>query len=322
MMRTGTLALVALLAATLVGACSGKSDSDDGHPSTPVASGDFADRFASTYCSSIAGCCQRFAEPYDAGSCESAVFGYISAAVNRELASGKVVFDDMEAGKCVAAYGDALSACTDRELANQLDGACENIFHGTVEIGGACADSDECIDPSGTTATCDTGVCVANEPYVSGDELPPARLGEACSATCTSEGNGTSCSGTPYPGGSPPPDSSLAACWTNDGLICGDSGTCETAPGVGDPCVSYECGVNAYCSGTVCVAASATGPCLSDGECTSTSYCDYTLGQCTPLKADGELCDSGDECAGGDCEGDRCRVWSVASSDACAGLLD
>ncbi len=304
--------ILASLLAGLAGACSGESD-HDGAP-TSVSAGDFASEFASTYCSSISGCCQRFGEAFNLSSCQDAVRGYISAAVDRELASGKVVFDDAAAGACIDAYGAALSACTDQELGNRLDGACENIFHGTVELGGSCADSDECVDPAGATASCDTGVCVANEPYHSPSELPHAALGEACTTSCTVDGLGSNCRGSGLTDG--------PACWANEGVVCGDSGQCEPAPAIGDPCPEGYCESGAYCGVSLCAATKDVGPCTSSVECSASSYCDYTSGQCTPLKPDGTPCEDNDECAGGDCAGDQCRAWSVASPDTCAGLLD
>jgi hypothetical protein len=118
-------------------------------------------------------------------------------------------------------------------------------------------------------------------------------------------------------------DTVIGVCWTEDGLVC-TSGICVAAPAIGSPCVSNRCGVDAHCEGTVCVADTATGPCPGgDGDCLSTSLCDYDVDPsvCRPRAANGELCDYGDECVSGKCEGDRCVPWSMANPELCAGVV-
>jgi hypothetical protein len=276
---------------------------------------DFSQRFAASYCSSIQGCCQRFGENFDLASCQDAVRGYLTALLNAELANPNVVFDEQVAGQCIDAYAAALRACTEQNVATGE--ACEGLFRGTVELGGACGESSECIQSPEQPATCDTGVCVADELYFSPYDLEPAALGEPCSATCEGDIDGSSsCSGTSTA------NPSAGPCWVNDGLICGSTGVCMPAPQVGEPCPQYFCTAGAYCASGTCQPASSDGPCTDSVSCLPTSYCDFATSLCTPRKPDGEACNADDECLGGACEADRCRVWSVASAESCAGLLD
>jgi hypothetical protein len=75
-----------------------------------------------------------------------------------------------------------------------------------------------------------------------------------------------------------------------------------------------------------CAAPITSGPCPHGNECAATHFCYYAdaaaAAECVPRKADGEACDSDDECLGGACEGDHCRKWSVATRQSCAGLFD
>jgi hypothetical protein len=307
-------ALLLGLSAIAVG-CGGSSENDD-DDAGPVAADDFSQRFAVTYCSSIQACCQRFDEPFELSSCRDAVSGYLSGVFNVYFDNPRLVYDEAVAGDCIAAYGAVLSACTERSDA--AEDACDGLFRGTVEPGGACGESNECNRSAEQSASCESGVCVINDSSSSPYDGEPVGLGEPCSATCEGDDEGGSCSGF----GSADPNA--GTCLVSDGLVCGQSGTCEAVPQLGQPCAQYYyCEPGSYCGAAgACQAASDTGPCTSDSACTTTSYCDYDLGQCTPLKADGALCDSGNECLGGDCEADRCRAWSVASAAACAGLLD
>jgi len=315
MRRKAALALMLVVAAATA-SCDGETEDDDDGPSGPVAVNDFSQRFAASYCASIQGCCERFGERFELSSCQETLRAYLAAALGVQLANPKIIFDEQVAGQCIDAYAAVARACTERS--NAADDACDGLLRGTVPVGGECGESDECVQTAEQDASCTSGICVAEEPYESVFDGPHAALGEACAGTCEGDPDtgGGSCSGIVdgVPG--------TGVCWLNDGLICSTAGSCVAAPQVGEPCQQYQCAVGAYCVASTCEAASSDGPCTSDSACLPTSYCDYDAMRCIPLKADGETCDSGDECLGGDCEADRCREWSVASAESCSGLLD
>jgi hypothetical protein len=247
------------------------------------------------------------------------VQAFISATMSQYANNPNVVYDEAAAGTCIDAYRTVLSACTNRDLSKQLNTACDNIFRGTVPLGGSCGTTTECAKPATGGVSCTTAVCTVTPSYSSPTSEPHAVAGQACTETCSATGaSGSICGGYSAPDGG-----AAAYCWTNDGLACSSAKICEAAPGVGQTCIDMSyCATDAYCLNGKCVASQATGPCPSGRECLSTSYCDYTTKQCTPLKQNGEACNQGSECLAGQCEQDHCRNWSVATLSSCAGLLD
>ncbi|HEX5099752.1 MAG TPA: hypothetical protein VFV94_09650, partial [Polyangiaceae bacterium] len=192
---------------------------------------------------------------------------------------------------------------------------CRNIFKGTIAVGGHCTKDGECIQSDDAYVECDAGVCTSmpNGFVVLGNVH--AKLGEACGASCSRDGNGPGCLyvGTP---------ASNKGCWEEDGLFCNAAGVCAPVPKLGEACPNQACATDTYCSGGVCVASIASGPCPSYDGCLHTSYCDSDTQLCVPLKANGAACNYDSECVSENCEGDVCRQWSVANASTCAGLLD
>lgn len=293
-------------------ACDGDSKGRE-EPREPVPQSAFAREFSDAYCTSIAGCCTSGGYAVDTAGCKAALSAQLDAAVRRYAGNPSVVFDDAEAARCIEAYREALVACGDPELADSIDTACNRVFRGTVTEGGECRESIDCVEPDGHYAGCEAGVCTLYD-YGDGQTAPRARMGEACGLTADDS--------QVWHG--PVAATSDAACRLDDGLYCADSGVCEALPAVGEPCggVYSLCAAGARCEDARCAPVAATGPCEYDRDCSATAYCDWEARQCSARKANGQTCEYDDECTGGQCEGDRCRTFSVANPSSCAGLLD
>ena len=322
-MKASVVVFACVLSAGVFFGCGGSSSSSGGGPSGggpsgPVQSQEFGSVYASTFCSSIAGCCTSAGYPADTASCNSTLRPTVDALTKVYASKPKIRYDAAAAGACVEAYRVALSACTDQALYGQVNAICKGVFRGTVAPGGACSSTQECAPSTAGTATCDTGVCGLSDGSISSEVH--AKVGEACNATCSGDTNSYGCSGSSrmiVPG--------AGNCWVEDGLYCGSSGLCEVAPKIGQPCGGYSyCEAAGHCDNGSCVADSASGPCSSTEACLAPSYCDSSAPthSCVPRKANAVACNSSDECSGGQCEQDHCRNWTVATASSCAGLLD
>ena len=299
--------LVASLAALALFGCK----SSDGAASN-VSSNDFAAQYASAHCESIGPCCAQGGIASDVESCRSTLQPSLAARVKILLDNPRMNYNESATGMCLDEIRAALTACTDRT--RPVSKACQQIFVGTVPIGGACSTSDECVEKPGGSVYCSQAVCTWSANMT---EQPRGKLGDGCNATCQSSNGTSSCSGSGVVDGG-----SSTTCWVADGLNCSSSRVCTAVSAIGQRCTgSYSCVAGAHCQNAVCVANEATGPCTSEFDCLGT-YCDFTTRQCTPLKANGETCSSDNQCTGGDCYQSKCRTWTVATAAACAGLLD
>ncbi len=316
-------ALVALGACSLAG-CKGESSTGGGgsggstSTAAPIASADYPDAFAKAFCA-IGPCCQREGYAFTQTACESGFEAAIAAEVSNYLAVPGVEFDEDAAGACMQALRAAVIACTDRVLLDAEQTVCVQVFRGTVPEGGSCTANAACapIPGAGEVSCNDKGVCARGN--VTGlDTTLHAKLGEPCAGTCESNLNGSSCEGFGTKSGAPTGD---PACYRDDGLYCTDAFVCAALPKVGESCGAHsECSADTYCSGGVCVAAMASGPCEFD-ECLHTSYCDTTTNMCTPRKANGAACKQDRECSSGNCDG-VCHDWSLARGDRCSGSIN
>lgn len=319
---------VAFVAALLFLGCKGEStngddDDDNGNgniPSgTPVAAQGFGQKFADAYCAALGPCCAREKYAFTQATCVETSKAYLDAAVSKIVAYPGVAFDEAAAGACIELYRAAAQACTDRTILRG-DNACDDIFRGTVPEGGRCSEDVECAAVQGASyVECDTGVCTRSTAEDTGGPSDVhAKLGEPCSMSCELYQNGWGCSG----GAAMP--TTTNACWAEDGVMCTSAGVCVAVPAVGAACPDYVCSKDAYCNLTtrVCTAGTATGPCPNNEECLSTSYCDVDTQMCIPIKANGASCNYSNECQSGNCDGDICREWSVASTSSCSGLID
>ena len=303
-----------LLAALCVTACSGDTSNGTGN-TPPVAYTDFATTFAHAYCSSISACCAQ--ANYSTSTCESSLSAWLNAALTTVAANPHIAYDAAMGARLIDAVSAVNAACTDRALSDSMNIDFSDVFHGTVEVGGSCGQSGDCIRPDAGYVTCNAGVCELDT--MMSMDGPRVTAGQPCNATCSGTANSYGCSGAGSTAGTP---TTPGNCWVQDGLYC-NNGTCTAAPPIGQACGGYSyCEEAGHCENSVCVADTATGACTNDDGCLTGSYCDTTSKVCTPVKANGATCNSDTECAGGECEQDRCRVWTVATAASCAGLLD
>ena len=297
--------------------CSSPSEGDGTSSSGPVSQSGLPAQFAQALCPGMAACCQAHNFAHDDATCEQSVEGTLNAALLARQ-NLKVSYDPSAAGRCLDAYMNSFKTCADP--GRTVTEACHAIWVGTVDLGGACTESQECKDTPSADASCTAGVCTV-DPL--GQKPARAQAGEPCSGTCTENGSGYSCSGF---GGT---STTAGSCYTNDGLGCDRTTTkCTPLPTLGQPCdVENGCATGAYCNGSVCVAQQSSGPCTVDAACTAESYCSFNTtapqpGGCLPKKADGSPCGSQLECQANHCQNGVCGPRLPVSAGLCAGLLD
>lgn len=290
-MRLCTALSVAMLTAAGFIGCSGSTSNSNPTPAGPLPVEELPDAYANGICDNLVDCCKSAGFAYDAQTCKSTFKKLIGSTVGL-VQKGTVLYDANAAGACAAAFPGFAKSCLQGEPGSA---DCDKVFAGTVQSGGACTDSAECIAPAGGDADCDQGKCV-----------PAARgvAGDACTATCTEEGSTTYCSASGSGGD--------AKCFTNDGLYCGSATSkCEKRVAIGGQgCDSGEassCVKGAFCDNQTCVAQKAmAADCSYDEECLDTAYCDTT---CVAKKPLGAACTddfSGQECIDGACEAQKC----------------
>ena len=300
---------LALLFATWVPACAGSVSPGPDGDGTPVPIEALPERLANAACENIAGCCNSSAIAFDLATCRATAKAALQKAVNQET-SLSVRYDASAAGACIAAYGAYFKGCVDGDE-KSIEADCSQVFVGTVAVGGACTNNQDCAPSAAGSGSCvhdttgDTtgqsngGVCVAAV-NSSSPAIVHGKLGEACVGSCSGSGD---CAG-PAPSG--PSPSVTALCFTEDGLQCEfRTQTCQPFAALGEPCNFGGCVAGAFCSNTS--ACSATKPdgavCASNEECTGrrclfaetdalqTSGVCGAKGLATPAKCSGNLDD-------------------------------
>ena len=270
----------------------------------------------------------------DEGLCASVwgVFSRQDPNLDAAVDNGSVEYDAKAAKECLESIRDA--ACdADFFLGDAPDEACEKVFQGTVDNGGACFIDEQCVSGTCHAADCDMaccqGTCIAPP--------PDAAIGQDCSAQdCVDgaychydfEASTFTCLATKPAG---------AACDSGDDECAGSlacvGGTCQELPAEGAPCPTGRCagalgcdvdtftcqklrGEGQACNqqaslcaiGLVCAASSTCqppggvgSPCTFDfigGTCAGDAWCDYDFiegkGTCQPLAANGAACEGGD----------------------------
>ncbi len=251
-------------------ACSG-STSDVGQQAFPQ-------QLADAYCDALAPCCTAASFPYTAATCKKNINAVGTQIINEGVAA-KLTYNPAAAGQCLTDVKAALQTCGSLDNVN-----CVAIFTGKTPTGGACGKSIECQD----SGFCDNGVC-AKQPF---SNLTHGSAGQACTGSCTADGNGTTC------------DSSGAAGDGVSGVTCfGEDGL--------------------YCDFTTrkCTAFAQLGESCGQGGCVTGAYCE--AGQCVAAKPAGAPCSESSECASGRCTGDNqpltCTSASAATADSCQG---
>jgi hypothetical protein len=290
-------------------ACGGSTASSG----SPVQKEDFSAQATAAVCDVLAGCCSTASLPYDGAACRTG----FAAQLAPQLSNPKVAYDPTAGGSCVAAIRGLGCA--------PLDGArgpCSTVFAGTVPSGEPCSSSAECATPAGGHASCMGGQCHVE---------PRGKSGDTCSATCTESGSSTSCSFSGVAAQSGAADGGVgpvsttpgpARCYTNDGLTCGPSGTCEKIPALSEACTFGGCAADAFCDQGRCAALrDVGGTCNSFDECVTTAFCDTTARTCAAKKTNGASCDTELECQSGSCQAGKCAGRVLATATSCQGVF-
>ncbi|HMF44778.1 MAG TPA: hypothetical protein VKQ32_29090 [Polyangia bacterium] len=236
------------------------------------------------------------------------------ATLKQDIASGKVRYDGAKATACAdllhRLYGAECSQAALAAVPDRNSTVCDQVFTGTVAIGGACFFSEDCAGG---------GSCVPSD-------LTCSRSLQCCPGTC--QANTTT---TVPVGGS-----------CASGEICAGDSYCDTSvSGVAGTCKLPTAGDGAACSAAIpCVAPlycdldSGTGmgtcrrPAATGGACSTSvafsscddgrDYCDQLTVTCTRRVAPGGDCASGQTCVGyTECMGSTC-VAQPKPGEACS----
>lgn len=222
---------------------------------------------------------------------------------------GTVRYDGVEAQKCIDAVNTQCRPV----------GRCDDVFVGTVALGGACGDSQECSGDSwcDRTATC-PGVCAAK--LGAGSKVPHV---EACSTRrvlLASSGDIT-CLPNPREG-----DACTTTSECSNGLSCRD-GACVTAPTAGQPCDGATCAVGFRCVAGTCLAWAKRGEACANESSSGGAPCQQGLacrdGVCGDMLREGESCaGNSNRCGAGlQCVNSTCTRRGEAGA-ACRSLFD
>ncbi len=307
----------------LGGGCSGSSSSDGAAP--PISLDQYPQAYANAVCDTIAPCCKSANVTYEETGCKSAATDQWTQEIARSSAA-HTKYDADAAGRCIAAIKKVVASC--KSAVDHSTAVCNDVFVGTIAVGGACTSRDDCAAPG----TCEQdpnnfdfnapGICTAPD---SGSATAHAKAGELCSSSCDDRGGDTvSCGG--FAGG-PTSGPASGTCYASDGVFCAfETQVCAPFGKIGDACSVQEqgCVTGAYCNDGTCAAQVDSGSCdLAPDACSSKSYCD--LGQCFAKKQDHFGCTTDSECVSGVCADNgstgqaSCGVPSLATPELCSG---
>jgi hypothetical protein len=252
------------------------------------------------------------------------------AAVEAEVAAGRVTYHAEQAGPCVAALRTVTCDTIDADRPE-----CDAVVSGNVAQGGACLVDFDCASGHCVVGASCPGVCTAYV-GVGGDcsaagarcapglgcgggrcvavTTPSATQGQPCvSGTCAS---GLYCDPTTSKCAPSKKSGSCAgapdACMF--GYACVESGVCVALAGRGERCgPEARCGAGWACSDGVCGPPPGIGaPCASGSgrtglECAYGAYCDTSpIPTCRELKPGGAACGSAWECRSYVCTAGAC----------------
>jgi hypothetical protein len=264
----------AVLVASLVVGCGGKSgedddvgansgDDDDGNdgdgpgaePSGPVSAANFTEELSQAMCGGIGGCCDEAGLAYDRANCE-VVLNAVYGSVLQE-ATTTDAFDEELAGDCVAQVRADSSSCN---FANFGGDSCNEVFSAATAV--------------------------------------KRQEGEACGQSCELAADGRSC----FVHSNDPGE-----CYREDGLYCDAAiGECARLVPDGEQCAeSLDCETG-FCSSTVCIPKLPRGAdcAFDDRACESGLRCDFSSGSCAPKVAAGGDCLYYEDCESNSCGAD------------------
>jgi hypothetical protein len=216
---------------------------------------DFSMRAAAAICDKLGPCCAEAGFPFNAADCRQAMRVFVEhTLVERAIAAG-ATYDPQAGAECLDWLTEQARAC---DLRDELK-PCERAFVGGKPTGAPCRRDFECARSTERDVTCTFGDVGSD---LSCADKPHGSLGSACDTTCTDLIDGFECSGGGLTG-------SLANCWTNDGLYCAASGTCEPTVTIGEACSGLDCSEDAFCDESgICVPNSPDGAaCTTNREC-------------------------------------------------------
>lgn len=222
----------------------------------------------------------------------------LAAAVER----GSVIYHDERLGACLAGIRE--TECTTKDFwllfSDALGATCNQVFEGTLAEGESCWIREQCVSGSCDTAHCELACCEG----VCAPARVKAAIGEPCAeaecvagaycvaATCVArQPSGAACA--------PPEGDSFSDECIEDTTCApnGDgTGTCRPLPALGEACIE--------------------GMCADLG-----ASCDYTMGICVKIHAEGETCDPSGYGACGlslRCDPDRKTCERMAAGGPCS----
>ena len=225
--------------------CGGSSEDDAGTSAPPVPKEELAASSGAALCTDLGACCSAEGHAYDLAKCSQTMNEVIQAFLIDPAEKEGAEYDAQAAGDCLAWLRASAKSCSFGEAPV----ACDRIYVGVKQPGIACEGDIGCAPVPGADVYCE-GECIAT---------PRGKQGDACNGTCTDHGDGESCSGSSSQAGA-------ATCWTNDGVFCGQDGTCQALLAIGAPCSFEGCVATAYCSNGTCA------PRLGAGEVCAGEY--------------------------------------------------
>lgn len=253
-----TLLISSAALALTAAAC---SSSDDNHGGPGGGGGnytldDVCEKMAAQQCASLKSCCESSGIGYDEAGCIASA----RTGCDEEVAlvkAGKRTFHPEVVNACASALSTFHQKC---ELSREdlttfgIAGiACQQVFAGSTEEGGACEKSADCKPPAGANefATCPSGKCkIGHVDVAEGGDCDPA-------STCAA---GLYCQSEP-----------------GAGIENALTGKCQKAKQVGEACSSNayfrsECGEGNHCelgSGICKVGKGVGEDCMGPLECQS-----------------------------------------------------
>jgi hypothetical protein len=297
------LIVISGLCSGMAFACGGSSE-DETASTGPISVESLPGELADAYCNLLVPCCQDLGVTTDAASCESNIEQLFRASLS-EANEANYDYDADAAGACLAGFREAAaSECgVFTEASSSIGKACDGVFVGKVQPGGACNSDIECAgsaaedpecqiqsdcttNPDGSIdcGTGEAGVCVIERRGVAGD---------SCYWTCTEDGSSRSCSGS----GAIEETPDQSRCYTNDGLYCSNPGVCAERAALG-------------------------GTCEGDEGCDDGLRCDFATSTCMEKATAGQACTFSDDCADGlYCKNDLC-VAELAPGSTCVQFED
>lgn len=194
------------------------------------------------------------------------------ASVRAAIERGSVIYHEEHLEACLVDIRE--TACTRKDFwqiaSDALGSSCDQVFEGTLAEGEPCWIREQCVSGSCDAPYCELACCEG----VCAPARVKAAIGESCAeARCVA---GAYCVATtcvarqPSGAACAPPEGHSFGDECIEGTLCdsnGDgTGTCRPLPALGEPCVQ--------------------GQCADLG-----ASCDYTMGICVEIHAEGESCD-------------------------------